>query len=219
MFLTRSSLAELTFDNPEKWRMLADEYALHRAIWQRFPTPSDGKRNFLYRVDSVQGKPVVWTLATQPPKSDARWCSESRVVEPVIQQGDRLEFEARVNPVVRRGGKKHDIVMDLKSRLGWKDIDPEKREPEAILIQRASEDWLNARVDRFGFRVEMLVNQGYRVHSFPAPGKRNLHFGFCDWSGVLRVEDPALFLDSWRQGIGSARGFGCGLLLIKRARG
>ena len=41
-------------------------------------------------------------------------------------------------------------------------------------------------------------------------------FSTLDFSGLLTVADPEKFLSTLYGGIGPAKGFGCGLLLIKR---
>lgn len=39
-----------------------------------------------------------------------------------------------------------------------------------------------------------------------------------EFSGVLAIRNPDLLLDVVRKGVGPAKGFGCGLLLLKPAR-
>jgi CRISPR system Cascade subunit CasE len=39
-----------------------------------------------------------------------------------------------------------------------------------------------------------------------------------DFEGVLEVTDPVRFLAALANGFGRARAFGCGLMLIRRAR-
>ena len=38
-----------------------------------------------------------------------------------------------------------------------------------------------------------------------------------DYEGLLEVRDPAVFTTALAQGIGKAKAFGCGLMLIRRA--
>jgi CRISPR system Cascade subunit CasE len=45
----------------------------------------------------------------------------------------------------------------------------------------------------------------------------NMKIGVLDFEGVLEVTDPDRFVDAVAQGFGRAKGFGCGLMLIRRA--
>ena len=46
----------------------------------------------------------------------------------------------------------------------------------------------------------------------------DLRYSTIDFSGTLIVRDPALLARALREGVGHAKGFGCGLLLVKPAR-
>jgi CRISPR system Cascade subunit CasE len=189
-------------------------------VWRLFPRPEKEPRDFLYRVEVVKSQPQVWTLSPRAPQVSALWRCESKEVTPQLRRGDRLEFEVRVNPVVMRQKHRHDVVMDLKKRLRWKEQNREERESEAALVQRALSEWLAARAGQAGFRVERLLAEGYRQDRFARPGgkaDKKIELGLCDLQGVVVVEDPELFLATWRKGLGPAKGFGCGLMLIKRA--
>lgn len=42
-----------------------------------------------------------------------------------------------------------------------------------------------------------------------------IQFSSVDYTGMLTVTDPGLFLQRLSQGYGKSRAFGCGLMLIK----
>jgi len=220
MILSRLSLLDTAKDQAELWQTFTSSYAVHQAVWRLFPRAEKEPRDFLYRVDVVHGQPQVWTLSERAPKESTLWRCESKPFSPQLRQGDRLEISVRVNPVVMRQKKRHDVVMDLKKRLGWKGLDPEQRESEASLVQRALGEWLAARAGQAGFRVEQMRADGYRQDRFARPGNKPgvmIELGLCDLQGVVVVEEPELFLATLRRGLGPAKGFGCGLMLIKRA--
>jgi CRISPR system Cascade subunit CasE len=219
MYLSRLSLADGATDDPAFWRAFGSEYALHRAVWDLFSDGPDRRRDFLYRLDSRQGKPLLWTLSLRRPASpSALWRMETREVEPDLRPGDLLEIAVRVNPVVTRDGRRHDVVMDCKRRSGWRSKDPEQRQPETALVQSALSEWMAARTERLGVRVRRLLAEGYRVSRFPKPSGGRVQLGVCDLTGVMELVDPARFLTAWKIGLGPAKGFGCGLMLIRRAR-
>lgn len=221
MYLSRLTLAEGAIGQPELWRTFSSPYAVHQAIWRLFPRAAGEERDFLYRLDTVGGRPQVFTLAAREPQPSSLWRQETKKVAPDLRSGDRLEVSVRVNPVVMRERLRHDVVMDLKKRLGWKELPPAEREREAELVQRAMSEWLAARAERCGIAVHGVRAEGYRSERFAKPGaaaKKPVVIGLCDLELQVEVSDPARLLETWKQGLGPAKGFGCGLMLLKRTR-
>lgn len=219
MYLSRLSLAEDAVRQPELWRTFTSTYTVHQAVWRLFPHAAGQPRDFLYRIDTSDGRPQVWTLSPRPPQASPLWRRESKEIAPRLAAGDRLELSARVNPVVTRAKKRHDVVMDLKQRIGWKDLPEEKRPAEAELVQQAVGEWLAARAAKAGFAIRSLRADGYRQDRFGRPGQsgKEIGLGVCDLSAQVEVKDPEAFLATWRQGLGPAKGFGCGLILLRRS--
>lgn len=123
MFLSRVSLQHA----PEARKMLLDAtrngvYGQHQLLWRLFS--GDEERQFLFREEQGDGRlvpsgePWFYTLSTeQPTDSTGVFQIESRLFEPRLQVGQRLDFRLRVNPTVCRQGKRHDVVMD--AQLQW----------------------------------------------------------------------------------------------------
>ncbi len=199
---------------------LASAGTAHKLVWRWFADESEKKRDFLYRIDS--GSPaVVWTLSAQPPANPGRpWEVESKAFCPDFESGDRLDFRVRINPTFRANsgdgaGKRHDVVMEEKRRLRTAGED----EPQAIIVQRRCTEWLTDRSVALGVEFEKpsLRADGYGVQRFGRPDDRRASVALVDLSGRLIVRDPALFLRAITKGIGPAKAFGCGLMLVKRA--
>lgn len=102
-------------------------YGLHRLFWGLF---SDGKgdhqrRDFLFREELAieqlpnpgkrRGDPVYYVLSSIKPQENALFNVETKPYHPKLSVGDRLAFKLRVNAVVTRNGKRHDIVMDAQN--------------------------------------------------------------------------------------------------------
>ncbi len=190
-------------------------YSVHQLIWTWFSRGPDDKRKFLYRVDEQQGGVQILALSDEPPVRLNGWHAETRVYMPTLRVGDQLAFSLRANATVMRGGRRHDVVMDLKHRLH---SSQENVPSSADLIQQALSEWLGARSGPGGFQlVEGSIRaDGYqRIHFFRKGGEIDFHQ--VDTQGVLRVEDPNKLLPLLYQGIGRAKGFGCGLFLVRRA--
>jgi CRISPR system Cascade subunit CasE len=219
MFLSRLSLADGATASPGFWRAFGDEYALHRSVWELFGDRPERDRDFLYRLDAGHGRPLLWTLSERPPMAPpSLWTMTTRQVAPDLRAGDLLEFDVRVNPVVCRDGKRHDVVMDRKRRSGWQRQPIDERDSEAEVIQAALGGWMAARCERLGVGIRRLAAEGYRVRRFRKPSGKHVQLGICDLGGVLQVREPERFLAAWRAGLGPAKGFGCGLMLIRRSR-
>ena len=89
--------------------------------------------------------------------------------------------------------------------------------------QQAALDWLAAQGERSGFTlldtsVDALDTSvdAYRQQQLRRENSRQLiQFSSVDYTGMLTVTDPGLFVQRLSQGYGKSRAFGCGLMLIK----
>jgi CRISPR system Cascade subunit CasE len=212
---------DLGWSQMEKLTRL-DPYGQHQAVWQLFDLPADAARTgsaFLFRHEWHGDLPVFYILSCNPPQDrEGLWDIQSKPYTPQLEEGDRLHFKLRVNPVVTRNGRRHDVVMDAKQRLRWKELGFDERPPLNTLAYEAGTAWLVGRAEKHGFAVAPanLLVDGYRPHAVHHRGRTPIRFSTLDFSGVLTVADPETFLDTLYRGIGHAKGFGCGLLLVKR---
>lgn len=86
-----------------------------------------------------------------------------------------------------------------------------------LMDKPSQKDWLSRKGSNHGFqlaenipiRIEKPVN-----HRFNRKGKKGLHIG-VRFQGALHVTDREVFRKAFREGIGTAKGFGFGLLMIK----
>ncbi len=221
MYLSRIRLSPEAARDRRFWTMFENPYKLHQAIWHLFSDRPDRRRDFLYRLESNGASPTLFALSEREPLPDssqeALWQVESRELRPALRSGDRLRFSLRANPVVTREGARHDVVMDLKKDLKKQGKPKAEWPSEAELAQKAGQGWLARRAPEHGFAVEQVLVTRHEVLTFPKPSGANVRLAVCDFEGVLSVVDPEGFLTMLRQGLGPAKGFGCGLLLCKRA--
>jgi len=225
VFLSRVRLRSGAASDPAFWRTFGSTYAAHQALWRLFSDGAERRRHFLYRVDRKPEGYVFYTLASRPPVDHGgMWAIESKAFEPDLRDGDRLRFSLRANPVVARKergekrGKRHDVVMDAKLGLGWKSLSRDARPPLQDLVRQAGGDWLEQRAPRHGFAIdrERLLVDGYEVHRLREK-RGDATISTLDYQGVLTVVNADQFVASVAAGIGPAKGFGCGLMLIARA--
>lgn len=90
------------------------------------------------------------------------------------------------------------------------------RRLEAVRGREAIADWFCRRTEQWGFQVEprQLQVDGVQVLQFDAGENKSITLQQATLQGRLTVTQPDVFAQSFRQGIGRARTFGCGLLQI-----
>lgn len=115
-------------------------------------------------------------------------------------------------------GKKGDLKAmllahpDFLGKAGNERLENELAEAVAA----ANQQWLADRADKHGFMIGSLQTTGYRWNALPEKG-REAGFSSLDYEGLLTVTDPEQFIQALTAGIGPAKAFGCGLMLIRRA--
>lgn len=202
-------------------------YEAHQWLWQFLPAPPGSVRNFVFRRRDADGMPRFYVVSDREPLSPTpHWQVQSRPYAPALATGDRLAFELRANPVVtvkNANGKaaRHDVVMHAKTLLlkerqlaHWAEWATPDQPPLQALVHQGCSAWLLARCERLGIQLDSatLAVDGYEQHR----GKRGeLRFSSVDFSGILTVLDPAALGCALRLGVGHAKAFGCGLLLIR----
>lgn len=203
-----------------------DPYEQHRALWKLFTVVREERSDrseFLFRAEMKDGLPVFYLLSKRQPQDRAGlWRVESKIYKPDIQVGDHLAFKLRVNPTVAHPGtkgensKRHDVVMDAKKRMGWKEMPEDQRPTLAHVAYEAGACWLRDREQRLGCSIDNdgLHVDGYR--SWRQHGKKNIELSMLDFEGRLVVNDGNRLIEALMLGVGRAKGFGCGLLLVRR---
>jgi len=207
-------------------------YADHQWLWRWFPAEHGTPRDFLFRRHEHEGQARYYVVSHRPPaEQGGSWQVQTRDYAPQLQAGERLSFELRANPTVRHGhdgkSKRHDVVMNAKKKLlaerglaRWQDWEGSDRPAAQDVIQSACTKWLTRRGERLGFSIdaERVQVQAYDTHQERQTQKdRDLQFTTVDFSGELTVTDAVSFQSALMDGIGSAKAFGCGLLLVRRA--
>ncbi len=202
-------------------------YADHQWLWRWFSVGAGTRRDFLFRRSESEGLPRFYVVSAREPVARlGPWEAATREYSPDLERGEKLQFEIRANATVRhdRDGKssRHDVVMDAKKRLllerglaHWRDL-TEDRPPLQVVIGQASAQWLAKRGESLGFALDRdsLVVEAYEQHREKSGG--SLRFTSVDLVGQLTVTEPSAFQMALMQGIGHAKAFGCGLLLVRR---
>ena len=214
-------------------------YAEHQWLWKFFPSSEDQTRDFIFRRHELEQMPRFYVVSHRPPIAFSEaWQVQSRIYDPQLQEGQRLSFQLRANPVITKkneAGKsqRHDVVMQAKKQLlaehglskeaKWADWKDESSKPLLYeLVQKHCAEWFDGVAKRNGFEIvrtdedePQLQVDAYEQNK---AGKRdhNICFSAVDFSGELLVTNSELFQLALFNGLGHAKAFGCGLLLVRR---
>jgi CRISPR system Cascade subunit CasE len=196
-------------------RGIKDSYTWHQMVWHAFLGRDGEPRDFLTRLDDKPGGAQLLIVSPVEPVRPA-WMGdadawETKPIPPAYFQTRRYRFQLRANPT-------HKPVKD---KDGNYIADAKKRKRRTITGEAELAAWLQRKGEAGGFR---LCNgspletwnevQRFEKRSKDHPQQRGLH-GTVDFSGILEITDPALFLTTtFSKGIGSAKAFGFGLLVL-----
>ncbi len=210
-----SWLARIELDTDLLKRLeILDSYDWHQRLWDCFPSAPDQKRDFLTRIDLLEGAIRAWLLSERKPLRP-EWCPSDAFVAKEISPGflshKHYAFDLRANPtkvLIQRSPDGSPIrKSNGKRTLG-------KRIP--LVSPDDLKTWIDRKAAESGFRISEArpLEIGPMVeHHFRAKGNRGYHGG-VQFRGVLEVTEPAKFAQAHLKGVGTAKAFGFGLLLL-----
>ena len=211
-------LSRLIFSNNtvRARRLIASPYQLHKAIMCAFPDASSGGTGrVLFRVDHRDKSGTGWLLVQsekQPDWQKAEWLLNSLAEPPQtkplqlkVSRGQVLYFRLLANPTVKR--RQGDNLPT--KRLG-------------LLREEDQYTWLKGKAEKGGFSIlSCTTTRKEMLNETKENGaaKHRLSLLSVCFEGILRVENPDSFLETVKNGIGSAKGLGFGLLSLAPPRG
>jgi CRISPR system Cascade subunit CasE len=225
MYMSRIRLQPDASEKKDFWRSLGNAYQIHRLFWSLFADNPQRNRDFLYKCENTKGLPVFYSVSERIPEDGSEmWQIESKLYEPILHVNQKLSFSLCANPIRTKrddNGKqhRHDVVMNAKNQLKQEGVPRGKWPSEAEIVQKQGYEWLARKGGQYGFIVEEheVRSDGYRQERFiKAKGKHSVNISTIDFTGLLTVIDPERFKDALYGGIGPAKSFGCGLLMVRR---
>ncbi len=194
-------------------RELANPYELHRSLMRAFPDDlKEDQERVLFRLDVVRtGDLMLLVQSWNPPDWD--WLAdpgargyllyppETKPFDLNLSAGQTLAFRLRANPTVKRKFENGD-----HKRVGL------YREEEQL-------EWLRRKGEQGGFRVlSARASRETMVRGVIHRDREshNLNLLAVQFDGLLQVTDPVRLRETVRQGIGSGKGLGFGLLSLAR---
>ena len=215
-------------------KMSRNKYQLHQLLWNLFTgesTRKDSKNkalaDFVYRADYPEKQLIIHLVSSRSPTNkDGIWDIESKPYTPDVQANQRLQFYLRVNPTITVYGRakheRHDALMHAKKKMteASKQQGQEAERYELWqAMQNMAQTWLLKREQHIGAKImtEHLSADNYRQERIVAQNQDDpIQFSTVDFEGILTVTDPEQFKSALFSGIGKAKAFGCGLLLVRR---
>jgi len=190
------------------WKWSKDPYQIHRAVWRLFPNQSGAEREFLFRVEQVQsGRGALLLLQSQlePISSDVADVIASKAINYEIPSEALLRFRLRANPV--------KTIKDERKRVNGRGEIKSCRVP--LIHEEEQLLWLQRKLSN---AAELQSAQVIReTPLFFRKQDRGGKIQPVCFEGVLSVKDSRLFQTLLLQGVGPAKGLGCGLLSVARS--
>lgn len=183
-----------------------DSYAWHKRVWEAFPGQPEAERHFLTRLDDT-GQGFRLLILSKEPPTRPDWCPsdawESKTVDEAFFQNEAYRFSLLANPT---------------KKLVVRNADGSRKKNGRRIALGKREDliaWIERKGEQHGFSAETdnLKTVPRPRQQFLQKGKSGTHTA-TEFTGMLKVTDPVAFEQAAKQGIGSAKAFGFGMLCL-----
>jgi CRISPR system Cascade subunit CasE len=209
----------LPYENAVRCLRIRDTYDWHQRVWQAFGGRDGQPRDFLIRVDRKEKAYRVLILSRSVP-ARPDWCPSdcfgTKEIPNKFFEHPRYRFSLLANPTWK----------PVKDENGNYIADAKKRKRRAITKREDLIAWLQRKAEKGGFKlilkkenefgkeVEALRTIPRGREFFHKDGRSHGTHTAVEFQGELTVTDPAQFRATVAAGIGSAKAFGFGLLVL-----
>jgi len=199
MHLSKVRLAAGKLNNAYEW---------HQALWTLFPHLERGtSAPFLYQMEQVDlrfGASLLLHSSVEPVlSSDLAQVVATKPLKMTVHAGQRLGFRLLANPT--------KCITDQEAKEGKRN----RGKCRVPLIKEADQvAWLQRRLQGAANLEELRVQTQSPLY-FRKGGRAGKIVSTL-FEGRFQVDQAHVLETLWRSGIGPAKAFGCGLLLIRR---
>lgn len=197
------------------WPAARDPYQHHCILWRLFPDEpreprrgdAEPRQGFLFRVeDNRPGRPARMLVQSRRHPSPAEGVAllASREIQPQPSVGQRLAFLLTANPV--------KTIKDAQAEQKPGKTRDTCRVP--LVKESEQRDWLARKLEDAA-QIEAVTLLAHQPLFFRR-GNRAGKLVTLSFEGVLCVQDPERLVALLENGVGPAKAFGCGLLLVRR---
>lgn len=191
---------------------LVDPYQMHKRIWDALPYDPGAKRDFLFRSDVSNDVVRILLLSERIPTNSCEMEWKTTELAPSFLGHGTYRFRLRANPTHRC--KTYDIERG-----------EEKHRRFALLGKEEIREWFLRKFTDAGCEIRNIEEDGVKIHDLEVSPPKRLRFNnrsakkgtiyAVDASGSFIVRDEAAFRAAFDAGIGPAKGFGFGLLILQ----
>ena len=197
------------------WEFARNPYNFHRQLWRLFPgeekeTRSNGeesRQGFLFRIeDNPTGHPTRLLVQSRraPETVSGLIVVGTREFQPQPVAGQRLAFLLTANPV--------KTITDTQ-----REAKPGKQSEKCrvpLIKEEDQREWIARKLASAGEIEAANILPHAPIHF--RKGNRGGKLATATFDGVIQVRDPIALTSFLENGIGHAKAFGCGLLLVRR---
>lgn len=185
-------------------------YEIHKELWKLFPDDPDANRDFLFHLSHVEYNfaEILMQSFRQPrhshPSARILACKEYSLF---LQNEQRLRFILVANPI--------KTINDESGRKNAKGEIKKCRVP--LLKEEDQRDWIVRKLQNAAVLETLVIDPASPLKFRKNKEERVGKIQSVSFQGVLKVREPEIMHSLLLNGIGPAKAFGCGLMLIRRA--
>lgn len=195
---------------------LGNPHSMHRTIMRSFPTPLPENERVLFRIEyAIPGEDalvLVQSLEEPSWEKVEKQYHDYFAQEPKLRSIKALKF--------KNGGLfRFRMRVSISKRVVYQNSGKSQR--ISLFSEQDRIEWLNRKAKNGGFSLmsERLVIRDAPYRNFQIKKEKEslrVTLNMVDVDGQLVVEDGEKFLECFKQGVGPAKGLGCGLVSLAK---
>lgn len=191
---------------------LRDSYAWHQLAWLAFPGRPEHQRDFLTRLDDTGNGfrfLIQSAIAPQRPATCPVDAWQTKCIAASFFEHSAYRFSLIANPT--------------RKIAAPRDAEGKRRNAKRIPVTTREDliAWIERKGAQHGFCIDSTslktLPRPRQIFVKKSKADNQRHAGLhsaTEFVGILRITDPALFIQATRSGIGSAKAFGFGMLCL-----
>ena len=190
-------LNQIRLNRNDVWKLKgSDSYAIHQFLWRSFH--EDSKRSFQFRLLDVKPSKDVMSVILvlsdfKPELQDIGQWNSKEVKEDFF---DHKTF-----------------VLNLKASPSYRSRESKKR--TAIVEEEKLAKWFEEKSEKSGFSIRKVKVGQQQLEKFYKKGVYGHNNSVC-FNAVIDVVDKEKFVAAYKSGIGHAKAFGFGMLMLQK---
>ena len=214
-------------------KLLTNPQAMHAAVAASFPPDIDQSfGRILWRLDEGEHHHALYIVGPEKPTTgviveQAGWdtrpaqSAEYDRLLSSLTKGQRWHFELLANPAFAQanGGKRGKVKahVSVEHQLDW--LYQRAERAGFRLAPRAEDEVYEVERGRWSVDEQTTIVERKSLDFRKGDSRRRVHIVTARYRGTLEVTDPDRLRATLVNGIGRARGYGCGLLTLARPVG